>query len=390
LSEALPKKRRRTEVSAPPIGSSGAIGRHDFNLKKSMLFRIAGAAGLINKSSGEGTRQGGRMRRPLIVGMLLLCSAPSAQVRTITPPDVLSLPMQFEWRREGPADVCNKQCRVWISAIGSITEDTQRDFENFAQDPNVRGAVMVFDSEGGSVLGAISLGRSIRRFGMTTTVGKTSLLPGTPKNDPRATLSFDAYCESMCTFALLAGTRRYVPAEAHVLVHQIWLGDRRKNALTASYSAEDLVLMQRDIGRLAQYTVEMGADIDLLETALKIPPWAPMHTLSQNEVARMHLSTVDTLYDEVTPEVATKAAPVTSAAIVAARPITINERGWALVEVSGTPAKDPTNFCSPVGIIQGGALRRDSTHGSYPIGSPTSDWTRTFSGRIHSDEPRRP
>jgi hypothetical protein len=279
------------------------------------------------------------MLRPLIVGMLLLCSAPWAQVRTATPPDVRSLPMQFEWRREGPADVCNKQCRVWISAIGSITADTQRDFENFAQDPNVRGAVIVFDSEGGSVLGALSFGRSIRRLGMTTTVGKTTPLRGSPENDPRATLSFDAYCESMCTFALLAGTRRYVPAEAHVLVHQIWLGDRRNGALAASYSAEDLVLVQRDIGRLAQYTVEMGADIELIEIALKIPPWAPMYTLSPNEVARMHLSTVDTLYDKATPKVATNAAPAMSAAIVAVRPVTMNERGLPLVEDSGTPAK---------------------------------------------------
>ena len=69
-----------------------------------------------------------------------------------------------------------------------------------------------------------------------------------------------------------------------------------------------------------------------------------MHSLSQNEVARMHLSTVDTLYDKVTPEVATNAAPGMSAAIVAVRPVTINERGLALVENSGTPAKDQANF----------------------------------------------
>ena len=44
------------------------------------------------------------------------------------------------------------------------------------------------------------------------------------------------------------------------MVHQIWLGDRRDDPTAANYSAEDLVVVQRDIGRLAQYTVEMGGD----------------------------------------------------------------------------------------------------------------------------------
>ena len=50
------------------------------------------------------------------------------------------------------------------------------------------------------------------------------------------------------------------------MVHQIWLGDRREDPTAASYSAEDLVLVQRDIGRLARYTAEMGASADLLES----------------------------------------------------------------------------------------------------------------------------
>jgi hypothetical protein len=49
-----------------------------------------------------------------------------------------------------------------------------------------------------------------------------------------------------------------------VLVHQIWLGDRREDALATSYSAEDLVVVQRDIGSIVQYTVEMGGDIELV------------------------------------------------------------------------------------------------------------------------------
>ena len=53
------------------------------------------------------------------------------------------------------------------------------------------------------------------------------------------------------------------------MVHQIWLGDRREDPTAANYSAEDLVLIQRDIGRLAQYTAEMGATADLLDLVVR-------------------------------------------------------------------------------------------------------------------------
>ncbi len=100
-----------------------------------------------------------------------------------------------------------------------------------------------------------------------------------------------AYCESMCAFVLLAGVERRVPAEARVMVHQIWLGDRRDDPTAANYSAEDLVVVQRDIGRLARYTVEMGGGVDLLEIALKIPPWEPMRMLSRDELRTMKVET---------------------------------------------------------------------------------------------------
>ena len=206
--------------------------------------------------------------------------------------DSASAPMRFEWRREGPAQACGADCRAWISAVGYITADTPRDFETFAKDPNVRGAVLVLDSDGGSVLGTLALGRAIRNLGMVTTIGKTTLLPPAG-NDRRAILSAAGNCESMCAFLLLAGARRYVPPEAHVLVHQIWLGKKRKQALESNYSAEELNIVQRDIGRLVQYTMEMGGSGDLIETALRIPPWEPLYRLSPDELQRMNLSTVD-------------------------------------------------------------------------------------------------
>ena len=254
--------------------------------------------------------------------------------------------MRFDLRLQGPAESCGTQCQVLISASGAIVADTPRDFKLFAQTHNLghdlSGATVVLDSDGGSVLGAIALGREIRRLALTTTVGRTVDLGQAADNDkPRAVLSPRADCESMCAFVLLGGVHRAVPPEARVMVHQIWLGDRRDDPTAANYSAEDLVLVQRDIGRLAQYTAEMGASIDLLDLALRIPPWEPMHAMTRDEMRRTRLAT-----DEPgeQPAAATVAASPPTASQPAPRMTNglrateISERRWAMVDRAGATA----------------------------------------------------
>jgi hypothetical protein len=235
------------------------------------------------------------------------CVLAFANATSIAKDDSKPAPMRFEWRTEGPVAQCGQHCRTWISAVGVISEGTARDFELFAKKHNPRGATLVLDSEGGSVLAALALGRTIRRFDMTTSVGRTNALPSGDGGMRRATLSPKASCESMCAFVLLGGTRRYVPPDARVLVHQIWLGSKSKRALESSYSAEELGLVQRDIGSLARYTVEMGGSIELIETALRVPPWEPMYALSGDELRRMGVTTVDHLFER---EIPTSSVPV--------------------------------------------------------------------------------
>jgi hypothetical protein len=255
-----------------------------------------------------------------------------------------TLPMRFDLRLQGPADSCGAKCQVWISASGAIIADTARDFLQFAQGRDLTNAVMVLESDGGSVLGAIALGREIRRLGLTTTVGRVEDIgPSTDRGQRRAALSTRADCESMCAFVLLGGVHRAVPADARVMVHQIWLGDRREDPTAANYSAEDLVLVQRDIGRLAQYTAEMGASVDLLDLALRIPPWEPMHAMTRDELRRSKLTT-----DELdAPAAAVAAAPAADPQIVpratnglanGMRASPINETRWAMVDRAGVTA----------------------------------------------------
>jgi hypothetical protein len=310
-------------------------------------------------------------------GAAATCLLLATTAQPVAAPDARSLPMQFDLWTEGPAQVCGKDCRTWVSASGAITSDTPRDFEAFARKNILDGATIALDSDGGSVLGALGLGRAIRKLGMTTTVGKTIDLSAAEGGKKRAKLQARAYCESMCAFVLLAGVERRVPAEARVMVHQIWLGDRRDDPTAANYSAEDLVVVQRDIGRLARYTVEMGGGVDLLEIALKIPPWEPMRMLSRDELRTMKVMTAGDAPD-VSSGAATNSAALANGARTAA-----NGQGWAMSTVEGRPALGRNHSLTVEGDEVG------SFELKFACGEPGRDYIVTYVEQRRSDEAGR-
>lgn len=224
--------------------------------------------------------------------LVLPDSGSSAQAGAIL--EERKLPMRFGWVN------CEPNCRGWISAVGVVTADTPRDFEQFARDRDLQGSTVVLDSSGGSVNDAITLGRRWRALGLKTTVGLSIEAPA-PGGGGSARVVPEAYCESMCVFLLLSGSTRYVPEQAKVRVHQIWMGDRADNARAASYSAQDMTVVERDIGRLAKYTFEMGATGDLLALALSVPPWEELYRLSPQELRLTRLITTDAPGDLLLP-----------------------------------------------------------------------------------------
>ena len=199
------------------------------------------------------------------------------------------LPMKFSWV------ACQPNCRGWVSAVGIVTSDSPKDFDEFAREHRLDGATVVLDSSGGSVNDSIALGRHFHSLDMLTTVG-ISVQNHTVLGD-RAGVAPEAYCESMCVFLLLSGKTRYVPEAAHVRVHQIWMGDRADDPKAASYTAQDLMIVERDIGRLAKYTFDMGGGGELLSLSLSVPPWEDLHELSPAELRRTNLVTTEAVAD---------------------------------------------------------------------------------------------
>jgi hypothetical protein len=225
------------------------------------------------------------------------------------------LPMRFTWV------ACQPNCRGWVGAVGIVTADTPKEFDEFARTRQLRGATVVLDSSGGSVNDAIALGRRWRNLGMMTTVG-TSI---DPRNGDRAEVAAQAYCESMCVFLLLSGKTRYVPDGAHVRVHQIWMGDRADDARAANYSAQDLMIVERDIGRLAKYTFDMGGAGDLLSLALSVPPWEDLHELSREELQLTNLVTTDAVAEVLPPNDSAPVASVADASVKAVQDRFVSE-----------------------------------------------------------------
>lgn len=220
---------------------------------------------------------------------------PSVPVERVAGSADGSSPMRFALLADGAPETCaTTTCPPLIAASGMITADSARQFVAFVRDNGLQAArgqadaTVVLESDGGSVLGALDLGRAIRRFGFATTVGHVV------ERRSSTTLRYGektgrADCQSMCSFVLLGGVRRHIPPDARVLVHQIWLGDRREDAVAANYTAEDLVVVQRDIGAILQYTAEMGGDVELVALSLRVPPWEPMRALTRDELRRMKL-----------------------------------------------------------------------------------------------------
>lgn len=242
-------------------------------------------------------------------------------------------PMRFEWLREGPADKCGSQCKEWISASGAIVDSTVTDFEAFARTRDVRGVTIVLDSPGGNVVQGLALGREFRRLEVTTSVGRAVKIGTGNGPDQRAMLSPRAICNSMCVFLLLGGVHRHIPDDARILVHQIWPSSKRNDANAATYSAANVVAIQRVNGELSRYIIDMGADIELFEISSRIPPWEEMRRLSREELRRMKVSTTENPFSK-SPVTAMPPVPPSKKpepTIVAS----VNTLGWTIVERQG-------------------------------------------------------
>ena len=167
-------------------------------------------------------------------------------------------PMQFSIVRPCNGDAAT--CAPRIVASGRFERDSAMRLADFLAGDALRTTpaptTLVFNSPGGSVGGAMDVGRLIRRSKLDTHAAVT-LPPVSAGSAARP-----AVCASACALAFLGGVRRQVEPGARLGVHQF--------ALAAGGNVGDSAT-QGVIVRLAGYITEMGVDRRLLDIASLVP-----------------------------------------------------------------------------------------------------------------------
>lgn len=178
----------------------------------------------------------------------------------------------------------------WISARGVINEGTAARFAKFYREEKRQGCyLLALDSSGGSVIEAIKLGELIRQYGCTTTIARS--INDMPGYATGFTLQHDGECYSACAYAFLGGKTRWVDAKAKYGVHQHYDLKSLAAPLAKTLSAADVSGSQLLTGLLVAYAMQMDVDPLLITVASLVPPSAPMHVLTGDELAHFRVVT---------------------------------------------------------------------------------------------------
>jgi hypothetical protein len=171
----------------------------------------------------------------------------------------------------------------WISIDGEIPEDAGDDLQAFVVRNKFDGVGynVVFNSGGGSLIGAIRLGRTIRKLKFDTSVGQT--VPEGQWHGIRKGI-----CYSACAYAFLGGVRRAVESGEYG-VHQFYSSALLKNPDGKVFTPIDFSIQQATTGLLLSYVLGMGASAGLVVEANKTLP-TDMNIISKQRLTDFGVS----------------------------------------------------------------------------------------------------
>ena len=206
-------------------------------------------------------------------------------------------PMIF-FLAKGERDACGPGCSEWIAAEGMFEgPQVEQRFRDLLATLKGRNLPIVFNSLGGIIGEALVLGRILRERRMTASVGESypegckartaadescrRIMEG--KRELKAQLrTAGASCSSACVYALLGASERRVPASARVGIHAA--------PPTAISSQPGWLTVEQMHNNRKRYILEMGANPDLQDAAIKTPP-PGVHVLSREELVRYRVET---------------------------------------------------------------------------------------------------
>jgi hypothetical protein len=175
---------------------------------------------------------------------------------------------------------------AWVLAEGVIDSGTTEKFKAFlAKEKRPRN--LRFDSPGGNVIEALTLGQFLRETDWDTFVGEESaMIPGS--HLPALYKTQKSSCYSACVYAFAGGVHRTADDKT-VGIHQFYRPDDAVRPNDKTLSAIDMANMQRLAALLNEYVKEMGIDPKLVTIASSITPWTPIYVLSSAELKSFNL-----------------------------------------------------------------------------------------------------
>jgi hypothetical protein len=188
---------------------------------------------------------------------------------------------------KGDSDACGPGCSEWISADGAIDADAARRLRTLLGRIGDRRLPIFFHSPGGSVEGALAIGRLMRARGLTAGVGWT-VPQGCDAKRPReeacdrlkrggrelnAQLNTEiTMCFSACVYAIVGAAAREILPGARLGIHSssFTFGDDDDSASARPTPRVMRETIEASYERLGRYFGEMGIDPDLVAAARAI------------------------------------------------------------------------------------------------------------------------
>lgn len=221
-------------------------------------------------------------------------SAPSATpenpIQTLPPtkaPKATTFPPIVFYLAKGEPGACGPGCAEWIAADGMIDFAAPQRLRALFNRLGRRNLPIFFHSPGGSVSGALAIGRLLRERGLTAGVGSTVPQGCDPKlpretaceklkrsgRDLQAQLDIGhTMCNSACVYALMGAAVRQIPPGAGLGIHSSSFSfvDHDGHALARPSSLQLRTTVAASYARIAHYFGEMGIDPALLTAARQV------------------------------------------------------------------------------------------------------------------------
>tara|TARA_R110001606_G_C15404525_1_gene653987 strand:- start:34221 stop:35261 length:1041 start_codon:yes stop_codon:yes gene_type:complete len=162
--------------------------------------------------------------------------------------------------RQGSSSVATE-----VYVHGDIAAGDGERFRDLARRHEIKSGTVYFNSVGGRLDEAMSIGTSIRRLGLNTGVGN---------REAATNRLMPAECLSACVMAFAGGKYRFLDARSVIAVHRFY---------SRSIGSEDLALGQIVAASITSYLTEMGVSPALFEKMVSVGDQLTKLPLAQAE-----------------------------------------------------------------------------------------------------------